>query len=315
MEMDEYDRTTCLPNTRLDVIGDVIKWIADDSDDRKKVLWVHGLAGTGKSTLSTTITRIMHGLHRLGAFFFFNRDMTQMNSATLIRTLAFKLAMFNDQLGAAISQVVALNPNIAEQPLDFQFKNLLSATALKSVEWSGGPIILVIDALDECGSEKDRKILLHALSDGFSDLPAFIRIVLVSRRESDIKHVLGSHLHVRPYALDIDDATRKDISKFVQYRLDEIREEDGFLGAYWPGDNKIGALTNSAGGLFIWASTACSYIKSHDPDQRLSELLEKPSQNHSSGPFAQLDSLYRTYNLPVRGMSLHSARTVAAYWV
>jgi len=52
--------------------------------------------------------------------------------------------------------------------LDFQFANLLSANALKSVEWSEGPIILVIDALDECGSKRDRKILMQALSKGFS---------------------------------------------------------------------------------------------------------------------------------------------------
>jgi ATP-dependent phosphoenolpyruvate carboxykinase len=49
--MDEYNRTTCLQNTRLNVIKDVMEWIADDSDDGKKILWVYGLAGTGKSTL------------------------------------------------------------------------------------------------------------------------------------------------------------------------------------------------------------------------------------------------------------------------
>jgi hypothetical protein len=46
-DMDEYNRTTCLPNTRLDVIKGVMEWIANDSDDRKKVLWVYGMAGTG----------------------------------------------------------------------------------------------------------------------------------------------------------------------------------------------------------------------------------------------------------------------------
>jgi adenylylsulfate kinase-like enzyme len=47
------------------VMKDIMKWIADDSDDRKKVLWVCGLAGTGKSIL-TTITQIMRGLHVSG---------------------------------------------------------------------------------------------------------------------------------------------------------------------------------------------------------------------------------------------------------
>src|SRR5882762_29195 len=93
--------------------------IANDSDDQKKVSWVYGLAGMGKSTLSTTIAHIMHGLHRLGAFFFFNRDIPQRDFATLIRTLAYQLAMFDARFGAAISRVAAIHENITGMPLAF----------------------------------------------------------------------------------------------------------------------------------------------------------------------------------------------------
>ena len=133
---------------------------------------------------------------------------------------------------------------------------------------------------------------MQALAKGFSDLPSFIRIVVFSRQERD----MGSHPHLRPYPLlDIDSAANKDdVSEFVRHRLKEIRAKDGFLGADWPGDDKVNALANGAGGLFIWASTACLYIDSHDPDQRLSELINKHSERNSSGPFARLDSLYKT---------------------
>ena len=80
--MDEYNRTSCLENTRRNVIDGVMEWVADDSNKAKKVLWVYGLAGTGKSTLSTTIAQIMRRLNRLDAFFFFNRDIPQRNSTT-----------------------------------------------------------------------------------------------------------------------------------------------------------------------------------------------------------------------------------------
>ena len=295
-DMDEYNRTLCLKNTRRSVINDIMEWIADDSNDAKKVLWVYGLAGTGKSTLSTTIAQIMRRLRRLGAFFFFNRDIPQRNFATLIRTLAYRLAMFDARFGAAISRVVENNDNIAGMPLEFQFENLLSANALKSVEWSGGPIVFIIDALDECGSEADRKILIPVLSKGFSDLPSFIRIMVVSRQELDIQHALGSNLHLRPYPLDIDSAANKDdVSEFIRHRLDEIRIKDGYLGDHWPGDDKISSLANRAGGLFIWASTACLYIESgYTPSQRLSELIDAQLDDNSSGPFGQLDNLYKT---------------------
>jgi hypothetical protein len=135
---------------------------------------------------------------------------------------------------------------------------------------------------------------MQALSKGLSGLPSFIQIMVVSRQEHDIQQALGSHPNVRPYPLNIESATNKDVSEFVRYRLEEIRMNDEFLGADWPGRVKVNALANRAGGLFIWASTACLYIDSHDPDKRLSELIDKQPENNSSSPFAQLDSLYKT---------------------
>ena len=293
-EMDGSKRTPCLENTRRNIINDVMKWIADDANDAKKVLWVYGLAGTGKSTLSTTIAQIMSNLHRLGAFFFFNRDIPQRNSGTLIRTLAYQLAIFDTRFGAAISRLVTDNGNVAIMPLEFQFETLLF-NILKSVEWSGGPIVLIIDALDECGREADRRDLLQALSKGFSDLPSFIRIIVVSRQESDIQHALGSHSQVRPYLLDIDSATNNDdISEYIRRRLEAIRKNNGRLGDHWPGEDRISSLANRADGLFIWASTACLYIEGYAPNLRLSELVNKQPEGRSSGPFANLDSLYET---------------------
>ena len=292
--MDRCNRKLCLENTRQMIINDIMEWIADDSSEAKKVLWIHGLAGTGKSTLSNTIAEITDNLHRLGAFFFFNRDVPQSNFATLIRTLAYRLAMFDARFGATISRVVANHDNIAEMRLESQFELLLSVNALKSVEWSGGPIVFIIDAPDECGSEADREILLPVLSRGFSDLPSFIRIMVVSREEPDIQRALESHRHVRRYPLEIDSVTNKDdILKFIRRRLEEIRIKHPYLGDHWPGDDNISSLANSAGGLFIWASTACLYIEDGYPGPRLSELVNKRPEVYSSEPFARLDGLYK----------------------
>ena len=121
--MDETNHTLCFKNARRNIIDDVLKWIADDSNKAKEVLWVYGLVGMGKSTLATTIALIMRRRNRLGTFFFFSRDM-ERNSGTLIRTFPYQ---------AAISHVVAIYDNIVRMPLEFQFEKLLSANALKSV--------------------------------------------------------------------------------------------------------------------------------------------------------------------------------------
>ena len=131
--MSETNRTPCLENTRCSIIDDVFEWIADDSN-KAKVLWVYGLARTGKSTLSTTIAQVLRGRQRLGAFFFFNRDIPQRNFSTLIRTLAYQLAMFDPRFRDAISLAVKNYDNIIMMPLVFQFETLLSANALKPVK-------------------------------------------------------------------------------------------------------------------------------------------------------------------------------------
>jgi hypothetical protein len=53
-------------------------------------------------------------------------------------------------------------------------------------------------------------------------------------------------------------------------------------------------LMESAGGLFVWASTACLYVEGYDPDYRLNELIAHQSGIAASGPFTKLDRLYKT---------------------
>ncbi|KAM6493347.1 hypothetical protein JOM56_011481, partial [Amanita muscaria] len=290
-----HNRDPCLPKTRLDVVEFLVEWIADRPSNQNRVLWLYGLAGSGKSTLSTTIAWMMRELHRLGAFFFFDRDIPERNAATMIPVLAYQLAQFDARIGAIVSQIVESNQNIAEMPVNIQFTTLLKP--LQSVEWSGGPIVLVIDALDECGIEKDRAKLLDALSIGFSDLPPFIRVIIASRPETDIQRTFASHPAVYSYHLDIDSAANKgDISEFLRHRLNKIRTNNKYLhlASDWPGDDKINALTECAAGLFVWASTACLYIDSHAPDLQLNELIMQQSVDTSSEPFANLDRLYKT---------------------
>ena len=240
---------------------------------------------------------MMRDLYQLGAFCFFDCDIPERNPVTLIRTLAYQLALFNTHIGDVISKIVKNTPRIAEMPLDFQITNLLSVKAMESVEWSGGPIVIVVDALDELASNSHRKELLQALSKGFHNLPSFLRVVVVSRQDSDIQHALRSHSAIHQYPLDIDSPiTQHDIQIFIQHQLDQIRRENKHLSldCDWPGEDQITTLTRSAGGLFVWASTACLYIDNYDPGQRLMELITHQPEINSSEPFAQLDKLYKT---------------------
>ncbi|KAF8963104.1 WD40-repeat-containing domain protein [Flammula alnicola] len=274
--METHERATCLPGTRLEILQSVEEWLANTTIEQR-AFWLSGLAGIGKSALSTTIANTLRAINRLGAFVYFNREVQGMSDpGILIRTVAFQLAEFDDRIGIAISS----------------FENLL-VRALSSVTWPYGPIAVVIDALDECGNEQNRQTLLKVLSDGLTDLPSFIRIIFTSRPESDITRTFETHPLVKWNPLDILALeNRKDIATFIRYRTTEIQKKRKVFPSDWPGEDTIRDLTERSFGLFQWAFTACRYLDNHDPRSKLQEVLEKSVV--TSGPFAALSSLYET---------------------
>src|ERR1700683_1558654 len=94
----ESTRLECLPGTRVPIIQVIREWITNPSAD-SSVFWLHGLAGSGKSTLMTTVAHIFMESGQLGAFLFFDRDSSERNDPKLvIRTLAYQLALFDSTI-------------------------------------------------------------------------------------------------------------------------------------------------------------------------------------------------------------------------
>ncbi|KAG2141076.1 hypothetical protein DEU56DRAFT_282652 [Suillus clintonianus] len=280
VDMDDPSRPTCLPHTRSDLLSSVFSWAMNPSSNQN-VLWLHGPAGSGKSTLATTIANITRDLGRLGAFVFFNRHMAARNdSAAVVRTLAFQLGEFDHRLRAAISTVIKNIPSIRQSPLRQQFHKLLVQPLSESemAVWSQeGPVIVVIDALDECGHVGKREDLLSILALESVKLPPTLRIVVTSRTELDIQEALEARKNICSIPIDINSpANDKDIHSYLHDRLEIIRSKNSYLSLPqdWPGHNAIDALAARACGLFIWAFTACRYLEiGQDPRDRLADLL------------------------------------------
>ncbi|KAF7973424.1 hypothetical protein HWV62_15237 [Athelia sp. TMB] len=299
VNLDQGKRDVCLPNTRLGTIKSILDWYSDDSASHEGVLWIYGLAGTGKSTLSTTIARMVDEIGLLGAFFFFDRQIHERDTSTLIRTVAYQLARFDARIGTKIEQILVDNPNVTNLPPAMQFLKLLSTTALGDIQWTRGPVLVIIDALDESGAAADRKDLLKALAEGFSHLPSFLRLLIVSRPERDIFDRF-KYCSLRREELGVDSKTsHADIAEFIRARLQEIRDENiDYLAEvlhHWPTEDEIQALAMLAAGLFIWAATACRMIDvSQDPKRKTGELLKHHSSDIYVSIFTSLHQLYKT---------------------
>ena len=295
-DMNTATRECCLPGTRLDILDFITDWVTNPSLTQN-VFWLYGLAGAGKSTLATTVANRFRELRRLGAFLTFDRNiLTRSDPDVVIRTIAYYIGLFDSRLGAVISVAVQNEPGICQAPLDTQFTKLL-LDPIKSTEvlLNEGPIIIVIDALDECGTAKSRKALLTVLVDQLPRLPSFIRLLITSRAVHDIRKAFNNHVNVCCRELDITSIVNEnDIHAYIGHEMVSIREENEELDMPqdWPGEDIVRALVQRSGGLFIWASTAVAFIHDgHDPNDRLRILLQQEVRVQAE---SALDDLYIT---------------------
>ncbi|KAJ7752320.1 hypothetical protein B0H16DRAFT_794664 [Mycena metata] len=63
-------RTGCLPGTREDILADISNWLTTPSSSGN-ILWLSGVAGSGKSSVATTLSQHLREADHLGAFLFF----------------------------------------------------------------------------------------------------------------------------------------------------------------------------------------------------------------------------------------------------
>lgn len=293
--MDASDRSPCHPRTRLGILQDISVFLLSPPDASgvhiQNVFWLYGLAGTGKSTTATTVANIVRDQRRLGAFIFFNRDRSEHNSPKdVIRTLAYKLADFDFRIGLAVAKAMKTNSGIIEAPLDTQFRVLLT-DPLHSVAdtlQEDGPIVVIVDALDECGDRDSREKLFSVFQERLPDLPKFLRIFITSRLETDIEITLRRP-HVRGHELAIEETTREDVKIYLREQLGVLRNKRK-LREDWPNEETVSGLAQRSHGLFIWASTVCKFIDAYNPIAHLKIVMDAEL---SHGAERALNDLYR----------------------
>ena len=293
--MDAGAREMCLPGTRVNILNNLFDSLTNpNASSGHNIIWFRGPAGSGKSTILNTINRHLSELRRRGAFLFWDRnDPLNGDPLRVIRTLASQLADFNPTFAAKLAARIERSPDIATSALDMQFQHLLEEPLAELArELDLGPIVIVLDALDECGTAETRAELLRTLSGGLTRLPSMFRLLIASRDEPDIRTAL-SHLNVDVCDAPIgDDSTSDDIKLLFERRLASNAPAlvDRRLPSDWPGESVIRQLVTLSGGLFIWASTTIRFIESGFPGERLKKVLSASAHGPSH---ARLDNLYR----------------------
>jgi hypothetical protein len=133
----------------------------------------------------------------------------------------------------AIRSAVEKNSIISISPLCMQFHHLIAP--LSSFNDSSRTIVVVFDALDECGTVEDRESLLTIFADGFVHLLFTVRTIITSRARSAPCHldITSSLRNWTSRPLLISMISR--ILSFFSYRMSYIRDKGGICGLAWIG--------------------------------------------------------------------------------
>ena len=256
------------------------------------------MAGTGKSTIARTVAREYYDKGHLGASFFFSRGKGDISHAgKLFTTIAVQLAKKSPSLKSCICEAIKEHGDIASQGLHDQWVWLVLQPLSKINATSDlSPLILVIDALDECEGDGDIRVILQLLAAA-QRLGTVLRIFLTSRPEIPIRHGFYQISETRHQEFVLHNISPSivdhDIFVFLEHNLGIIRQERA-LAADWPGQETIKRLVQNAAGLFIWAATTCRFIADGKrfAGRRLSLILQ--SDASITAPEERLNEIYIT---------------------
>jgi hypothetical protein len=205
----ELDRELAryMPGTRLSLLQAAGAWFRSDPNQRhqsslpamSRMFWLKGAAGTGKTCLSAKLCEL-HA-HQILAIHFCRHDIKERrDAARMVQSLSFQLAQripqYRERLIKVLSTVFGTDG--AEAPSAKELWNSLIAQPLKDIDLPLFPqastsdvsapprrYAILIDALDEAGSESGNE-LLDSLATSLDALPTWLGVVLTSRPDANI---------------------------------------------------------------------------------------------------------------------------------
>ena len=154
------------------------------------MFFLYGPAGTGKSAISHTIGKRMKDTNNLGSFFCFDRTVSaERTLVQALKNIAFDLAGHIASFGQSLTEILSTSPHLLSSGMEEHWQELIYKPAQKVVRYK--PVVVVIDALDECGSDKKDK-LASLLCSQVKALPSNFRL---TPSDTQIGHQVLSIFH------------------------------------------------------------------------------------------------------------------------
>jgi hypothetical protein len=290
----------CLPGTRIELLRRIYTWKGDALG--KRIFWLCGKAGIGKSTISRTVAEALDKDERLGASFFFKRGRADRSHAKLFfPTIAKQLADKVPDLGHAIAAALEEDSLLCEKHMTKQFDKLLLQPLQSNL--ASHPLLrdcfLVVDALDECEDTEQVETLLKLLKRIEDVTSSRIRILVTSRPDPPLiagfkamSSSLLQDVHLEEAQVE---SIRSDLEIYFDHKLVQIRtnylkrNQLGSLPMDWANQHDIDLLVNKSHPLFIVAFTLYKILSSSNvPQEELRKILSHTNDRGMSAGFGSV---------------------------
>lgn len=160
----------------------ITAWVAGGNDHPG--CWLHGPAGSGKSTIAHTLAQLYDERKRLAFSFFFSRqDLDRRDATKFFLTFAYQLTVAIPLVEPAVRDALVKDHLTLYQSFKDQFTKLI-VSPLQSIKDRIPCMVIIIDGLDECGNQGDVADIIQLLMNASPQLP--FRLLFTSRPEAYI---------------------------------------------------------------------------------------------------------------------------------
>jgi len=260
-----------MEGTRQFILNRIVSWV--DGPHERNIYWFYGSPGIGKTSLAHSISACLHEREQLAGAFFCRRDDPNLSKTmNILPTLISKLARTFPPFRSIVANRLRHDPNLSPESM----KGSLFLDFIRNLPRKPKhALIFVIDALDECGDDRSRSILLKVLTDAAAHA-SWLKIIITSRPEVDIEDFFKSLTRSSyiSYDLATDQEASDDLRSFAQSEFEFVAKK-WHLPSPWPEESLFNRVIAQANGLFIFIRTVVLALGNClDPTESLEATLQ-----------------------------------------